>query len=91
MEYQQRVIEDVGMANLQFPIRVMSGRNAEGQDTVASITVNARILQEFEARWIDRFIQVLHRHRGVVGCKRAPGSSPRLYARPQCPLGKRGI
>ncbi|MGE4543286.1 MAG: GTP cyclohydrolase, FolE2/MptA family [Pedobacter sp.] len=67
MENQQRVIEDVGMANLQFPIRVLSGRNAQGQDTVASITVNARILQEFEARWIDRFIQVLHRHRGIVG------------------------
>jgi GTP cyclohydrolase I len=67
MNEQQRVMEDVGMSNLQFPIRVLSGRDAEGQNTVASITVNARILQAFEARWIDRFIQVLHRHRGIVG------------------------
>lgn len=75
MENQQRVIEDVGMANLQFPIRVLSGRNPQGQDTVATITVNARILQEFEARWIDRFIQVLHRHRGVVGATALQGQA----------------
>lgn len=68
MDNQQRVIEDVGMANLQFPIRVLSRGSEGGQDTVATISVNARILQHFEARWIDRFIQVLHRHRqGVIG------------------------
>lgn len=67
MANQQCVMEDVGLSNLQFPIRVLSGRDAKGQNTVASITVKARILQAFEARWIDRFIQVLHRHRGVVG------------------------
>jgi len=69
MENGQCMIEDVGMSNLQFPIRVLSGRNARGQDTVANITVNARILRQFEARWIDRFIRVLHRHRGVVGAE----------------------
>ncbi len=61
-----KIIEDVGMANLQFPIRALSRREPEGQATVAVISVNARILQIFEARWIDRFIQVLHRHSATV-------------------------
>lgn len=67
MAQQQRVMEDVGMSNLEFPIKVLSGRDIQGQATVAHIAVNARIVQAFEARWIDRFIQVLHRHQGVVG------------------------
>lgn len=67
MSNQHRMIEDVGMANLQFPIRVLSRSEPRGQQTVATIAVNARILQEFEARWIDRFIQVLHRQRGTLG------------------------
>jgi GTP cyclohydrolase I len=67
MSEQNRMIEDVGLANLQFPIRVLSRRESKGQATVATIAVNARILQDFEARWIDRFIQVLHRHSATIG------------------------
>ncbi len=42
----------------------------EGQPTVANISVMARIKRSFEARWIDRFIQVLHGQRDLIGVHR---------------------
>jgi GTP cyclohydrolase I len=56
-------VVDAGIADLPFPIRAISKLYAKGQPTVANISVRARIMQEFEARWIDRFIQLLHSHR----------------------------
>jgi GTP cyclohydrolase FolE2 len=60
---------DVGMTNLPFPMRVISKQDKEGQQTIASISVSARVMQEFEPRLIDKFIQVLHSHRDRIGTK----------------------
>ena len=60
---------DVGMKNLPFPLKVASRENEAGIHTVGSISVNAHIMQEFEATWIDKFIQILHQHRQIVGTK----------------------
>ncbi|MBN1321602.1 MAG: GTP cyclohydrolase I FolE2 [Thermoleophilia bacterium] len=58
---------DVGMRDLPFPIRVLSRSTLEGQPTIADISISARIMHEFEARWIDTFIQVVHQHRERIG------------------------
>jgi len=67
MTDQKRFLVDVGMNDLPFPIRVPSKREEGGQATVAGISITARIMKEFEARWIDKFINVLHRHRDRIG------------------------
>ncbi len=67
MTDNKRFLVDVGMKDLPFPMRVASRRDPEGQATVAGISISARIMQEFEARWIDRFINVLHQHRERIG------------------------
>lgn len=69
MANPKRFLVDVGMRNLPFPIRAVSKVQPEGQATVASITINARIMQEFEARSIDTFVRILHRHRECIGTK----------------------
>ena len=69
MTPEAKFLVDVGMKGLPFPMLVASRARAEGQHTVAEIGINARIMQEFEAGWIDRFIQVLHEHRGRIGTK----------------------
>lgn len=69
MSGEKRFLEDVGMEGLPFPMKVISKVDPEGQPTVASISINARIMQGFEARWIDKFIQILHRHRDMIGTK----------------------
>jgi GTP cyclohydrolase IB len=66
---EAKFLVDVGMKGLPFPMRVASRVQPEGQQTVAEIGVSARIMQEFEAGWIDRFIQVLHEHRDRIGAK----------------------
>jgi len=48
-------------------MRVISKDESEGQYTIATISINARITQEFEARWIDKFIQIVHAHRERIG------------------------
>jgi GTP cyclohydrolase I len=58
---------DVGMGDLPFPIRALSRVQPEGQPTVANISISARISREFEARGIDTFIRILHRHRERIG------------------------
>jgi len=67
MSKEKAFIVDAGVTNLPFPIRAFSRAYPKGQPTVANITAHARVKQEFEARWIDRFIQVLHRHREELG------------------------
>ena len=67
MNDNKRFLVDVGMKDLPFPMRVSSRREPEGQATVARISISARIMQEFEARWIDKFINIVHRHRDRIG------------------------
>ncbi|MGB8657198.1 MAG: GTP cyclohydrolase, FolE2/MptA family [Candidatus Zixiibacteriota bacterium] len=69
MAEEKRFLVDVGMKDFPFPMRVASKAYPEGQFTVADISINARIIQEFEARWIDKFIQILHEHRDRIGTK----------------------
>ncbi len=67
MSNERRTLVDVGMKDLPFPMKVSSRKNVEGQASIASISISARIMHEFEARWIDKFIQILHRHRNEIG------------------------
>jgi hypothetical protein len=55
MVEQKKFLVDVEMRDLPFPLRVISKNDSEGQPTVANIAICARIMQEFEARWIDAF------------------------------------
>ena len=64
-----KFLTDVGMKNLPFPIKAISKLEPDGQYTIANISITARIMREFEARWIDKFIQILHSHRDKIGCK----------------------
>ncbi len=67
MTDKKRFLVDVGMKDLPFPMKVPSKREDGGQATVAGISISARIMQDFEARWIDKFINVLHQHRDRIG------------------------
>jgi len=69
MPKEKRFLVSVGIKDLPFPIRVISKVNPEGQPTVASISINARIMQEFETQWIDKFIHIVHSHRERIGPK----------------------
>ena len=57
----------MGIDNLPFPMRVISKREPQGQHTVANISIRARIMQDFEARWIDKFIHIVHQHKERIG------------------------
>ena len=63
----RRFLVDVGLRDLPFPIRAVSRNQADGQSTIANISINARIMRAFEARWIDKFIHILHSHRDNIG------------------------
>jgi GTP cyclohydrolase IB len=67
MADSKRFLVDVGVRDIPFPMTVISRDQPQGQPTVASISINARIMQEFEARWIDRFVQIVHAHRDCIG------------------------
>ncbi|MCX5785853.1 MAG: GTP cyclohydrolase, FolE2/MptA family [Elusimicrobia bacterium] len=67
MNEEKRFLVDVGMKGLPFPIKVLSKADPEGQRTVALISIDARIMHEFEAGWIDNFIKIVHRHRDNIG------------------------
>jgi len=62
-----KFLVDVGMRDLPFPMRVISREDQDGQPTIADISISARIMHEFEARWIDTFIQIVHDHRDRIG------------------------
>jgi GTP cyclohydrolase FolE2 len=66
---EKRFLVDVGMNNLPFPMKVASKISPEGQSTIAGISISARVMQEFEAKSIDKFIQILHAHRDKIGTK----------------------
>lgn len=69
MTDDKKFLVDVGMQDLPFPMRVISKAEPEGQYTIAKISINAQIMQEFEARWINKFIQIVHDHRDRIGTK----------------------
>jgi GTP cyclohydrolase I len=69
MSKEKRYLIDVGMHSLPFPMRVISRADKDGQPTVAQIHINARIMREFEAGWIDQFIRIAHDHRDKIGTK----------------------
>ena len=69
MAEEKRFLVDVGIRDLPFPMRVASKVNPDGQQTIANISISARIIREFEARWIDKFIQIIHQHRDRIGTK----------------------
>jgi len=69
MVTEKKFLVDVGMRDLPFPMNVISKVDPDGQPTIATISINTRIMSEFEARWIDRFIQIVHAHRGRIGTK----------------------
>src|SRR5512136_1203850 len=64
---KNKFLEDVGLKNLPFPMKAISKVNAAGQDTIANISISARIMHEFEAKWIDKFVQILHTHKNRIG------------------------
>ncbi|MDD2320214.1 MAG: GTP cyclohydrolase, FolE2/MptA family [Geobacteraceae bacterium] len=74
MKDEKRFMQDVGMSELPFPMKVLSRENPEGQHTIARISIAARIMHEFEARWIDKFIQILHQHRDHIGTESLKGN-----------------
>ena len=67
MSERKPFLVDVGIQNLPFPIKVLSKRSPEGQATVANYAIKARIMKNFEARWIDKFIQTAHKRRDNMG------------------------
>jgi len=67
MTDSKRFLVDVGIKDLPFPMKVRSREHLEGQTTVANVSISARIMQRFEASWIDAFIRVLHKQRDQVG------------------------
>ena len=67
MSDEKRFLVDVGINDLPFPIVVRSRSCPQGQPTIANISIKARIMQEFEPNWIDRFIEILHGHREHIG------------------------
>lgn len=69
MADERRFLVDVGIRDLPFPMRVPSKADPDGQSTVANISISARIMQEFEAQWIDKFIRILHQHQDTLGPK----------------------
>jgi len=69
MVKEKRFLVDVGMSDLPFPMRVLSKAYPNGQPTIANIAINARIMHDFEAHWIDEFIKIVHSHRDRIGTK----------------------
>lgn len=69
MSGEKKFLVNVGMRDMPFPLKVVSKTEPEGQTTIANISIEARIMQEFEARWIDRFIQIVHKHHERLGTK----------------------
>jgi len=63
MGKDKRFLVVVGLRNLPFPIRAISKVSPTGQQTIANISVTARIMSEFEPHCIDTLIRILHTRR----------------------------
>ena len=75
MADDKRYLTDVGISGLPFPIKAISKISKEGQQTIADISIEARVMQQFEAKWIDKFMQVLHKHREYISTKTLKANS----------------
>ena len=73
MVSHEKLLVDVGMSDLPFPVRVASRTDEEGQATVANISISARIVHDHEGNWTNRFIQIVHRHRHKIGTRTLRG------------------
>ena len=73
---EKAFLADVGIKDLPFPIKAISKVDADGQPTIANISINARIMQGFEAEWIDKFIKIVHSHREKIGTKTLAANIP---------------
>lgn len=69
MADRKRFLVDVGIKDLPFPMKVASKVDPNGQPTIANISISARIMREFEAQWINKFIQIVHQHQERMGTK----------------------
>lgn len=67
MENDKRFLADVGLKDIVYPIKAISKSNKDGQNTIAKISIQAKIEEEFESQWINKFIQILHKHRDIIG------------------------
>jgi len=66
MEGDKKFLIDVGLKDLPFPFTVASRAKPTGQPTIGNISINIRIMHEFETVWIDTFIQLVHQHRDMI-------------------------
>src|SRR5664279_3390455 len=60
MTEKNKFLQDVGMKSLTIPLIVNSKINPDGQHTIANVSISARVMHDFRAEWIDKFIQILH-------------------------------
>jgi GTP cyclohydrolase I len=67
MNDEGRFLVDVGIRDVRLPVNVPSRNTPGGQSTIGAATVHARVNRDFEAAWIDQFIQILHRGKREVG------------------------
>jgi GTP cyclohydrolase IB len=67
MENDKRFLVDVGLKDIVFPIKAVSKYQKDGQNTIGKISIQAKIEEEFESEWINKFIQILHKHRDIIG------------------------
>ncbi len=67
MSSDKRYLVDVELKNLPFPVIVESRSDKKGQNTVAHISVKARITREFEASCVNQIIKILHQHKDNIG------------------------
>jgi GTP cyclohydrolase I len=67
MAEERRYLTQVGLEGFPYPVKVLSREDPAGQSTIAEISVAAKISRGFEARWIGKFIDILHRHRETIG------------------------
>jgi len=67
MPDNKRHLVDVDLNDFIFPIKVSSPTYDDGMPTVAKINIHARINHDFAARWIEKFIGILHQHRDTIG------------------------
>ncbi len=67
MGNEKRFLVDVGINDVVYPIKAISKTEKDGQNTIAKISIQAKIEEEFESEWINKFIQILHEHRDIIG------------------------
>lgn len=69
MAQEEEYLVDVGMRGMPFPMLMLSRNDKQGQPTIATISVRAKVKSRYESGWIDRFIKILHRLRKSTGMK----------------------